>query len=82
MRVLGLVVFTVSALFLSCAHSAAEMRMYCLHKAHVTVMVPAIDSMNREPMVREYYLRCLEVHDIPDVPVVPPAPTATVSPSA
>jgi hypothetical protein len=57
-----------------CAHSDAEIRLFCLRQAHLTVKVPEIDSKNRETMVREYYLRCLEVHETPDAPADSAAP--------
>jgi len=77
MRVFAFILFVVSAVLLGCAHSPAELRLYCLRQAHVTVKAPEIDSKARETMVREYYLRCLEVHGVPDVPVVTAFPAAT-----
>jgi hypothetical protein len=52
-----------------CVHTDAEMRLYCLRQAHVTVKVPEQESKNRESMVRDYYLRCLDAHGVPDAPI-------------
>jgi hypothetical protein len=51
---------------LSCANRPDKIRHHCLKNAHRTVKVPEVDSKNRESMVRELYLRCLDVYGIPD----------------
>jgi hypothetical protein len=69
MKLCRLIVFSGIAFVLSCAHSDSEIRFSCLKQAHSTVKVPEGDSKNREGMVRELYLRCLEAHGTPDAPI-------------
>lgn len=73
-RVFLLILVSTSLLSTSCSHTPAQMRLYCLRQAHLTVKVPEEQSTNREPMVREVYLRCLEAHNVPDAPVSDESP--------
>src|SRR5262245_31648123 len=65
--------FLVSLVLGSCYHSPAEMRMWCLERANKRVQAP---DENRETMVRELYLRCLEANDVPDKPLPAEQPNA------
>ena len=47
-------------------HTPEQLRLHCLALAHKTVKVSESDSSNRQPMVRELYLRCLDSYGIPD----------------
>ena len=57
-------------------HTDEEIRFSCLRKAHATVKVPESDSSNRETMVKELYLRCLDVYGVDDAPASAGASTA------
>jgi hypothetical protein len=45
-----------------------SIRLRCLTLAHRTVKVPESNSSNRQAMVHELYLRCLDSYGVPDAP--------------
>ena len=63
------IVAVLALLFAGCAHTPEEIRLHCLRVAHEVVKVPESDSANRQPMVREVYLRCLAVKGVEDAPL-------------
>jgi hypothetical protein len=62
--------FVLGVLFLvGCRNTPEEVRYACLARANGAVNLPPGDSSNHEAMVRELYLRCIEMQGVSDSPL-------------